>query len=242
MVDGAKQAASPAEISRNRSKSLRLPSARWLRRSRVPDLLRRSVISNRSCSVPKQGSIPQVQRGLRRLRILTCSVTYLPRLSGSARPNRSLCAGQPGLRRVSAAPQRNSARESAYLGELCQQAGAMTISCVLIEFRLIEPSARSCVYRGRCGIARICQVLARFGVEPGTCDCSARWSGKRYPATGRSAFTALHTLSGNTKAGPPATWVALLAPHAPSAYRSCARTLALRWRPPANARRAEPPR
>jgi DNA-binding transcriptional MerR regulator len=53
--------------------------------------------------------------------------------------------------------------------ELCQQAGAdEAFLRVLIEFRLIEPSAQSgqVFTESDVEIARICHVLARFGVEP----------------------------------------------------------------------------
>lgn len=53
--------------------------------------------------------------------------------------------------------------------ELCQQAGVDDgFLRVLIDFRLIEPSAQSgAVFtEADAEIARICQVLARFGVEP----------------------------------------------------------------------------
>jgi len=53
--------------------------------------------------------------------------------------------------------------------ELCQQAGVNDgFLRVLVEYRLIEPSAQSgrVFTESDAEIARICQVLARFGVEP----------------------------------------------------------------------------
>lgn len=53
--------------------------------------------------------------------------------------------------------------------ELCQQAGVDdSFLRILVEFRLVEPSAQSgrVFTESDAEIARICQVLARFGVEP----------------------------------------------------------------------------
>lgn len=53
--------------------------------------------------------------------------------------------------------------------ELCQQAGTSDAFLrMLVEFRLVEPSAQSgrVFTESDAEIARICQVLARFGVEP----------------------------------------------------------------------------
>jgi DNA-binding transcriptional MerR regulator len=183
MVDGAKRAASAAETQSEPVDEPPLTIGQVVARleSEFPDLSitkiryledRKLLSPSRSKGRYRKYSMADI----RRLRtILTLQRDeYLPLEVIRERLDRAEASGAGQSLASVVSPLRPNAalrkEESAYSwAELCQQAGVNDdFVRVLIEFRLIEPSAQSgpVFTEGDVEIARICQVLARFGVEP----------------------------------------------------------------------------